>query len=81
MWKILVSMMLQRGVDVAEMERFLQPRLMDLQDPFLLPDMEQAVTRILQAVDAGEEICVYGDYDVDGITSVTLLTSILNAYG
>lgn len=79
--EILVSMMAQRGVLPEEMQHFLHPRLMDLTDPFLMPDMRPAVQRILQAVDAGEEICVYGDYDVDGITSVTLMTQILNAYG
>ncbi len=79
--EILVKMMLQRGVNDAEMQRFLHPRLMDLKDPFLLPDMAAAVGRIFRAVDAGEEVCVYGDYDVDGITSVTLMMAILNAYG
>jgi len=78
---ILVRMLLQRGVGVDEMEGFLHPRLRQLQDPFILPDMELAVERILHAVDEGEEICVYGDYDVDGITSVTLLSSLLDAYG
>ena len=78
--EILVRMMLQRGVDVKEMDTFLHPRLMNLKDPFLLPDMEAAVTRILHAVDTGEEVCVYGDYDVDGITSVTVMSAILSAY-
>jgi len=78
---ILVRMLLQRGVQIGDMERFLHPKLGALQDPFLLPDMEPAVTRILKAVDEGEEVCVYGDYDVDGITSVTLLTTVLRGYG
>jgi single-stranded-DNA-specific exonuclease len=78
--EILVRMMLQRGVDVKEMDTFLHPRLMNLKDPFLLPDMEAAVTRILHAVDTGEDVCVYGDYDVDGITSVTVMSAILSAY-
>ena len=78
---ILVRMLLQREVGVDEMERFLHPRLRRLQDPFLLPDMDLAVARILGAVDEGEEVCVYGDYDVDGITSVALLTTVLSAYG
>lgn len=78
---ILVKMMIQRQVTPARMDQFLHPRLAQLQDPFLLPDMQAAVDRILQAVDAGETICVYGDYDVDGITSVTLMSEILNAYG
>lgn len=78
---ILVRMLLQRGVGVDKMERFLHPRLRRLQDPFLLPDMDLAVARILGAVDEGEEVCVYGDYDVDGITSVALLSTVLRAYG
>ena len=78
---ILVRMLLQRNVQADEMELFLHPRLRNLQDPFLLPDMQKAVDRILQAVDAHEELCVYGDYDVDGITSVTLMTVVLEAYG
>ncbi|MFK7909244.1 MAG: single-stranded-DNA-specific exonuclease RecJ [Akkermansiaceae bacterium] len=78
--EILVRMMVQRGVPPEEMKRFLHPRLMDLTDPFLMPDMQLAVERILTAIDAGEHICVYGDYDVDGITSVTLMAHILNAY-
>lgn len=78
---ILVKMMLQRGVLPAKMDQFLRPRLKNLQDPFLLPDIDLAVARIFTAIDSGETICVYGDYDVDGITSVTLMTSILKAYG
>ncbi|MGJ8676163.1 MAG: single-stranded-DNA-specific exonuclease RecJ [Akkermansiaceae bacterium] len=79
--EILVKMMLQRGVKPAEMANFLRPRLADLQDPFLLPDMEIAVARVLQAIDRHESVCVYGDYDVDGITSVTIMTGVLKAYG
>ncbi|MGB1937207.1 MAG: single-stranded-DNA-specific exonuclease RecJ [Akkermansiaceae bacterium] len=78
---ILTCMLLQRGVGLDEMEHFLHPRLKLLKDPFLLPDMEAAVSRILQAVDEGQEVCVYGDYDVDGISSVTLLSTVLRAYG
>ena len=78
---ILVKMMLQRGISPEEMETFLHPKLRHLQDPFLLPDISLAVERIFQAIDQKEEICVYGDYDVDGVTSVTLMTEILAAYG
>lgn len=78
---ILVRLMMQRGVQSEDIQGFLHPRLMDLTDPFLMPDMKSAVQRILQAVDAKEAVCVYGDYDVDGITSVTLMTRILEAYG
>ena len=78
--EILVRLMIQRGVQSEDIQGFLHPRLMDLTDPFLMPDMKSAVQRILQAVDAKEAVCVYGDYDVDGITSVTLMTRILEAY-
>ena len=78
---ILVSMMLQRKVDIKKMDQFLYPKLNSLKNPFLLPDMQKAVDRLFQAIDAGEKICVYGDYDVDGITSVTLMTEILESYG
>lgn len=78
---ILVRMLIQRQVSAGRIETFLHPKLGQLQDPFLLPDMEAAVERVLRAVDAGESVCVYGDYDVDGITSVTLMTDVLLAYG
>ena len=66
---------------VAEVENFLRPRLKSLSDPFLLPNMEAAVTRILAALDRQERIAIFGDYDVDGVTSLALLAEILRAYG
>jgi single-stranded-DNA-specific exonuclease len=80
--EILVQLLALRGVTgEKEIARFLHPRLQDLGDPFLLPDMDKAVARILQAVDRKETVVIYGDYDVDGVTSITLLKSILLAYG
>lgn len=61
--------------------RFLQPRLRSLLDPFLLPAMETAVKRLLIAVDGRQRIVLYGDYDVDGVTSLALLSRLLRAYG
>jgi single-stranded-DNA-specific exonuclease len=62
-------------------EHFLQPRLKTLSDPFLLPNMERAVERIFAALDRKERIVLYGDYDVDGVTSLALFTKLLRAAG
>lgn len=64
-----------------EVQAFLQPRLKSLSDPFLLPDMEIAVARIFAALDRHERIVLFGDYDVDGVTSLALLAETLRAYG
>ncbi len=63
------------------MNAFLQPRLRSLADPFLLPDMPAAINRIFQAIDGGERVVLFGDYDVDGVTSLALLAEMLRAYG
>lgn len=78
--RILSHLLGQRGVQPDQLETFLRPRLRDLQDPYLLPDMDLAVTRLLEAIDGKEKICVFGDYDVDGITSVALMVKLLEAY-
>ncbi|MFN2508304.1 MAG: single-stranded-DNA-specific exonuclease RecJ [Chthoniobacterales bacterium] len=64
-----------------EVNAFLWPRLRSLGDPFLLPNMRHAVERILQAIDKRERILLFGDYDVDGVTSLALLDEMLRAYG
>jgi single-stranded-DNA-specific exonuclease len=80
--EILRHLVRQRGIPEGEaLEAFLHPKLKDLSDPFLMPDMRPAVTRILEAADRKEKICIFGDYDVDGISSITLMTKILRAYG
>ncbi len=76
------KLMAQRGISGQEQaERFLRPRLADLSDPFRMQGMTEAVERILRAADNHEYICIYGDYDVDGVGSVTLLHETLSAYG
>ncbi|HEY5779573.1 MAG TPA: single-stranded-DNA-specific exonuclease RecJ [Terrimicrobiaceae bacterium] len=67
--------------DFGAATSFLQPRLRQLEDPFLLPEMEQAVGRIRHAIESSEEIVLYGDYDVDGVASLALLQRILTAFG
>jgi single-stranded-DNA-specific exonuclease len=59
---------------------FLEPRLARLEDPFLLPEMEPAVSRIRHAIERGEGIVLYGDYDVDGVASLAFLQRILSAF-
>src|SRR3954471_17660012 len=65
----------------AQAGRFLLPRLEHLPDPFGLKGIEAAVSRIQRALAQGEPICVYGDYDVDGVTSTALLVSVLRKMG
>jgi single-stranded-DNA-specific exonuclease len=79
---VVVSLALQRGhTDRERFEQFLHPRLKDLGDPHALPGVEAAVRRILEAVDRRESVVLYGDYDVDGVSSLALLATVLAAYG
>ncbi len=78
---LVAQLLVQRGVTTYEQARaFFRPQLTDLHDPFLMKDMDKAVDRVLQALAEGENILVYGDYDVDGTTSVALMSSFLSAY-
>jgi single-stranded-DNA-specific exonuclease len=79
---ILEHLIRQRGLPPGvDLESYLRPKLKDLSDPFLIPEMRPAVERILEAVDRKQEICIYGDYDVDGVASITLMRRILMSYG
>ncbi|WP_298528726.1 single-stranded-DNA-specific exonuclease RecJ [uncultured Christiangramia sp.] len=72
------KLLVQRGITTfEEAKKFFRPQLDGLHDPFLMKDMDKAVVRIEQAMEAGENIMVYGDYDVDGTTSVALMSSFL----
>ena len=74
----IATMLVQRGIETyEEAKTFFRPRLEDLHDPFLMKDMDKAVARIEKAIDNKESILVYGDYDVDGTTSVALMSSYL----
>lgn len=79
---ILAHLIRQRNiVGSDDLARFLEPKLKDLSDPFLLPNMAKAVERIFFAIDQKQQVCIFGDYDVDGVTSITVMNSILHAYG
>ena len=72
------SLLVQRGIETFdEAKSFFRPSVDDLHDPYLMKDMDKAVVRIENALKQGENILVYGDYDVDGTTSVALMSSYL----
>ncbi len=77
--KLCAKLIVSRGI--SDVESFLNCDVNELHDPFLLPDMEKATLRILRAIDEQEKICVYGDYDVDGITSTYILSDYLTSIG
>jgi single-stranded-DNA-specific exonuclease len=78
----IAELLKRKGFATAEeVAAFLHPRLSSLSDPFLLPNMAAAVTRILRAIDDGERIVLFGDYDVDGVTSLALLAEMIRSYG
>ena len=80
--QIIADILVNRGVDSYEAARqFFAPEWEDLYDPFLMMDMDKAVDRIISALRKNERIFIYGDYDVDGITSVSLITLFLRAQG
>lgn len=75
------ELLVQRGIrSVTEAEKFFHPSLRDLHDPFLMPDMDKAVDRLNRAMGAKERIMVYGDYDVDGTTAVSLVYRYLQNF-
>lgn len=79
---LLAGLLLNRGIrDAEEARRFLNPNLSDLHDPYLLEDMEAAVQRLLTALAERQKICIYGDYDADGLTSVAVLSGFLRQLG
>jgi single-stranded-DNA-specific exonuclease len=76
---VLCKILVQRGITTFEEAKdFFRPSLENLYDPYLMKDMEKAVHRILQAMENNEKILVFGDYDVDGTTSVACMTKFLN---
>src|ERR1022692_4203891 len=79
---LLTQCLVNRGFnEPAQITGFLEPRLKQLADPFLLPNMVAAVERLLQARECNEPLVVFGDYDVDGVTSTALLFEVLGKLG
>ena len=76
--KLVATILVNKGLEEKkQIEKFLNPTRNDFYDPYLMPDMEIAVNRILKAIKEKEKIIIYGDYDVDGITSITVLKKFL----
>lgn len=79
--KVLAKLLVQRGIETFdEAKKFFRPTLDDLHDPFLMLNMDKAVERLNKAISNNENILVYGDYDVDGTTSVALVYSFLHEF-
>ena len=77
--EVIANILCQRGIDTPEkVKRFYNPRITDLHDPFLMRGMERAIQRIDEAMGSNESVMVYGDYDVDGTTAVSLVYSFFH---
>ena len=80
--QIIADILVNRSVDdYHSARRYFSPKWEDLYDPFLMKDMDKAVNRIVAALRRNERIFIYGDYDVDGITSVSLMVLFLRSQG
>ena len=76
--KLVATILVNKGLEEnKQIEKFLNPTRNDFYNPYLMPDMEIAVSRIIKAIENKEKIIIYGDYDVDGITSITVLKKFL----
>lgn len=79
--EIIATLLVQRGIESFDQARtFFRPTLNDLHDPYLMKDMVKAVTRIEKAIENQENILIFGDYDVDGTTAVSLVSSYLKSF-
>ena len=79
---ITAQVLINRGIkNDAEAQSFINPSLFDLPSPFLMKDMDKAVSRLMEAITCGEKIAIYGDYDVDGVTATSLFYNFLNSIG
>ena len=79
--RVTAEILYRRGYTTVDSAlRFLNTNTFSLEDPFLMPDMERAVNLLESAIKKERKICIYGDYDVDGITASVLLYKILRLY-
>jgi single-stranded-DNA-specific exonuclease len=79
--EIIATLLVQRGIETYEQAKtFFRPTLEDLHNPYLMKDMDKAVSRIEKAIANDENILVFGDYDVDGTTAVSLVSGYLRSF-
>ena len=80
--KLLATILSNRGIiEEKQIKKFLDPKRTDFYNPFLMPDMESAVNKILESIEEKKKIIIYGDYDADGITGITVLKSFFKDIG
>ncbi|MBC8414262.1 MAG: single-stranded-DNA-specific exonuclease RecJ [Nitrospira sp.] len=79
---VLAQILVNRGIrDIKSIQTFISPPPSEMHDPFLMPDMQTAVSRLEHALKSGEKVLVHGDYDADGVTSTALLVSVFRKLG
>ena len=79
--EIMAKLLISRQIPEEKIDKFLNGNIEDIKDPFEIKDMKKIVNRIKEAIDKKEKICIYGDYDVDGITSITIMYKFLSELG
>ena len=79
--EIMAKLLISRNIEFEEIDGFLNGNIEDFKDPYGIKDMEKIVERIDKAISNKEKICIYGDYDVDGITSITIMYKFLTKLG
>ncbi|KKQ94335.1 MAG: single-stranded-DNA-specific exonuclease, single-stranded-DNA-specific exonuclease [candidate division CPR2 bacterium GW2011_GWC1_39_9] len=80
--EITAMLLYNRGIEIEGLAReFLDPDFYNIPDPMIIPGMKEGTSRIIQAIEKKEKICIYGDYDVDGVTATALLMSLFSKIG
>lgn len=79
--EVMAKLLVTRNIEFEEIDNFLNGKIEDIKDPYEIKDMDKLVKRVKQAIENNEKICIYGDYDVDGITSITIMYKFLTELG
>ena len=74
---ILAKFLISKDIDIDDIDMYLNGDISSLRDPYEIKDMDKLVSKVLEVVEKKEKICIYGDYDVDGITSITIMYKFL----